>query len=292
YIPSACLSVFCSQCCDSIAETHMLKAIQGNGSYHCPEARGESATFKHQEERAVLFLRSGGNTEMVQKHETSAHLGHLQLLLQATSTLQACLQTSKTHSPDAQLRQALAALHLQGGVEVDGGDIEAGGQKSVGEPGESAVAHSLQDDQMAMLLGQRLEELQQRVNVYENIVTVLNREMEKTQLTISEQQQKLVIKDSIISSLSQRITAQEDVSYNGTFLWKVTFFLLDQNQKEHVIDAFRPDLASSSFQRPVSDMNVASGCPLFFPLAKLRSPRHAYVKDDTLFIKCIVDTTV
>ncbi|KAI1900608.1 hypothetical protein AGOR_G00051670 [Albula goreensis] len=326
-----------------------------------------------------------GNTEMVQKHETSAHLGHLQLLLQATSTLQACLQTSKTHSPDAQLRQALAALHLQGGVEVDGGDIEAGGQKSVGEPGESAVAHSLQDDQMAMLLGQRLEELQQRVNVYENIVTVLNREMEKTQLTvtslkqqsqnnqdmirhlefqISEQQQKLVIKDSIISSLSQRITAQEDVSYNGTFLWKVydlnrkmneaasgrrnnlyspafytsrygfkvcmrlylngdgvgrgthislffvvmkgeydalqswpfkhkvTFFLLDQNQKEHVIDAFRPDLASSSFQRPVSDMNVASGCPLFFPLAKLRSPRHAYVKDDTLFIKCIVDTTV
>ncbi|KAG5840983.1 TNF receptor-associated factor 1 [Anguilla anguilla] len=326
--------------------------------------------------------RFKGTKEVVQNHEASAHLGHLQLLLHATSTLQASQLTGKGCTPDAQLRQALAALHLQGDVEADGG-LEAG-QEGVGDPVESAKAHCLQDDQAAMLFGQQLEELLQRVQVYENIVTVLNREVEKTQLTVaslkqqnqnnqdmiqhlelkvSEHQQKLAMKDTIISSLCQRITAQEDVSYNGTFLWrvsdlsrkmneaasghrnnlyspafytaqygfkacmrlylngdgvgkgthislffvvmkgeydallswpfkhKVTFFLLDQNQKEHVIDAFKPDLSSSSFHRPVSDMNVASGRPLFFPLAKLRSPRHAYVKDDTLFIKCIVDTT-
>ncbi|KFQ22862.1 TNF receptor-associated factor 2, partial [Merops nubicus] len=66
------------------------------------------------------------------------------------------------------------------------------------------------------------------------------------------------------------------------FRHKVTFMLLDQNNREHVIDAFRPDLMSASFQRPVNDMNVASGCPMFLPLAKLQSPKHAYVKEDTL----------
>ncbi|XP_032564543.1 TNF receptor-associated factor 1 isoform X2 [Chiroxiphia lanceolata] len=74
------------------------------------------------------------------------------------------------------------------------------------------------------------------------------------------------------------------------FRHKVTFMLLDQNNREHVIDAFRPDLTSASFQRPVHDMNVASGCPTFLPLAKLQSPKHAYVKEDTLFLKCIIET--
>lgn len=72
---------------------------------------------------------------------------------------------------------------------------------------------------------------------------------------------------------------------------QVTFMLLDQNNREHAIDAFRPDLSSASFQRPQSETNVASGCPLFFPLNRLQSPRHAYVKDDTMFLKCIVETS-
>uniref|UniRef100_A0A8C9TQV6 TNF receptor-associated factor n=1 Tax=Scleropages formosus TaxID=113540 RepID=A0A8C9TQV6_SCLFO len=318
-----------------------------------------------------------GNTEKVKEHEGTSHVVHLQLLLQVTRNLQASImgRVACGHLPE--LGEAMAGLQLQGSsdVEVDGGD---GGHE------EASVAHSLQDDQAASLLVQRLEELQQRVHIYENIITVLNREVEKTQLSVAmldqqnqsnreiiqhlenqvtEQQRNLVMKDVLLSSLRQRITAQEEVSHDGTLLWKVcdlnqkmkeaasgrrnnhyspafytsrygfkvcmrlylngdgvgkgthislffvvmkgeydallswpfrhkvTFFLLDQNQKEHVIDAFRPDLSSSSFQRPVTDMNVASGCPLFFPLAKLRSTRHAYCKDDTLFIKCVVDTT-
>lgn len=66
--------------------------------------------------------------------------------------------------------------------------------------------------------------------------------------------------------------------------------LLDQNNREHIIDAFRPDISSSSFQRPVSDMNIASGCPLFCPLSKLDS-KNSYIRDDTIFIKAIVDLT-
>ncbi|KPP59520.1 hypothetical protein Z043_122550, partial [Scleropages formosus] len=62
------------------------------------------------------------------------------------------------------------------------------------------------------------------------------------------------------------------------------------NNREHIIDAFRPDVSSSSFQRPVSEMNIASGCPLFCPLAKLEA-KNNYIRDDTIFIKAIVDLT-
>ncbi|XP_070581852.1 TNF receptor-associated factor 2-like isoform X6 [Ptychodera flava] len=70
---------------------------------------------------------------------------------------------------------------------------------------------------------------------------------------------------------------------------QVTLMWIDQNDKEHVIDAFRPDPTSSSFRRPTQDMNIASGCPLFMPLSQLGSLRNAYVKDDVAFLKVIVD---
>uniref|UniRef100_A0A8D0AW05 TNF receptor-associated factor n=1 Tax=Sander lucioperca TaxID=283035 RepID=A0A8D0AW05_SANLU len=81
-----------------------------------------------------------------------------------------------------------------------------------------------------------------------------------------------------------------DALLKWPFNQKVTLMLLDQNNREHIIDAFRPDVSSSSFQRPVSDMNIASGCPLFCPLSKLDS-KNSYIRDDTIFIKAIVDLT-
>nr|XP_020454817.1 TNF receptor-associated factor 2-like isoform X3 [Monopterus albus] len=81
-----------------------------------------------------------------------------------------------------------------------------------------------------------------------------------------------------------------DALLKWPFNQKVTLMLLDQNNKEHIIDAFRPDISSSSFQRPVSDMNIASGCPLFCSLSKLDS-KNSYVRDDTIFIKATVDLT-
>ncbi|XP_033642803.1 TNF receptor-associated factor 3-like [Asterias rubens] len=73
------------------------------------------------------------------------------------------------------------------------------------------------------------------------------------------------------------------------FHQKVTFMLMNQNNREHVIDAFRPDPASSSFKRPNSDMNVASGCPLFIAQEVLDST-DSFIKDDTMFVKVVVDT--
>uniref|UniRef100_A0A3B4XW48 TNF receptor-associated factor n=1 Tax=Seriola lalandi dorsalis TaxID=1841481 RepID=A0A3B4XW48_SERLL len=81
-----------------------------------------------------------------------------------------------------------------------------------------------------------------------------------------------------------------DALLKWPFNQKVTLMLLDQNNREHIIDAFRPDISSSSFQRPVSDMNIASGCPLFCSLSKLDS-KNSYIRDDTIFIKAIVDLT-
>ena len=80
-----------------------------------------------------------------------------------------------------------------------------------------------------------------------------------------------------------------DAILRWPFRQKVTFMLLDQDNVEHVIDAFRPDPNSSSFQRPRRETNVASGCPMFCSLAELNN--HAYVRDDTMFLKIIVDTT-
>ena len=66
--------------------------------------------------------------------------------------------------------------------------------------------------------------------------------------------------------------------------------LIDQKNLDHVVDAFRPDPSSSSFQMPSSEMNIASGCPLFCAHTKLNNPNHAYIKDDTMYIKIVVDT--
>ncbi|KFV60595.1 TNF receptor-associated factor 2, partial [Gavia stellata] len=221
-----------------------------------------------------------------------------------------------------------------------------------------------------------------KLHVFENIVAVLNKEVETSnleitafrrqseldqniirglELKIAELHRCLTQKDAGLSSLHKSLLISEQASYDGVFLWKitdvgrklqdsvtgrtvslyspafytakygykvclrvylngdgtgkgthlslffvvmkgdydallpwpfrhkVTFMLLDQNNREHIIDAFRPDLTSASFQRPVNDMNVASGCPMFLPLSKLQSPKYAYVKEDTLFLKCIIE---
>ena len=70
---------------------------------------------------------------------------------------------------------------------------------------------------------------------------------------------------------------------------KVSLILVDQNHRKHIVQTFKPTPESSSFQRPISDMNVASGCPQFCKLSVLDD--ESYTKDDVLFIKCIVDTS-
>ena len=74
------------------------------------------------------------------------------------------------------------------------------------------------------------------------------------------------------------------------FNYKITFCLLDQTpQKRHIIDSFRPDVKSNSFQKPRSDMNIASGIPKFCPLTVIQPDNNPYVQDDAMLIKVVVD---
>jgi hypothetical protein len=74
------------------------------------------------------------------------------------------------------------------------------------------------------------------------------------------------------------------------FHFKVIFCLYDQtNQQNHIIDAFRPDIRSNSFQRPRSEMNIASGIPKFAPLKIFQQENNPYIRDDMMFIKVMID---
>ncbi|GFO18010.1 tnf receptor-associated factor 3 [Plakobranchus ocellatus] len=72
---------------------------------------------------------------------------------------------------------------------------------------------------------------------------------------------------------------------------QVSLILLDQSAaRRHLKDEFLPDPTSTSFKRPENaEMNVASGCPLFVAHAVLDNADNNYIKDDTLFIKLVVD---
>ncbi|NWY74113.1 TRAF1 factor, partial [Erithacus rubecula] len=290
-----------------------------------------------------------GSKEKIKEHEKSAVGAHMLLLLQHMRQLQGTLCS--------------AARAAQGFPQPE---------------------LSLKKSVLQQLVREKvISELENKLHVFENIVAVLNKEVESSnleilafrrqseldqniirglELKIAELHRCLTQKDAGLSSLHKSLLFSEQASYDGIFLWKitevgrklqdsvtgrtvslyspafytakygykvclrvylngdgtgkgthmslffvvmkgeydallpwpfrhkVTFMLLDQNNREHVIDAFRPDLTSASFQRPVNDMNVASGCPMFLPLAKLQSPKHAYVKEDTLFLKCIIET--
>ncbi|XP_016846331.2 TNF receptor-associated factor 2 [Anolis carolinensis] len=70
------------------------------------------------------------------------------------------------------------------------------------------------------------------------------------------------------------------------FRQKVTFCLLDPTRKKSpIMETFLPDPHSSSFHQPRERLNVASGSPLFASHVEIPN----YLKDDTLYLKVVVD---
>ncbi len=68
------------------------------------------------------------------------------------------------------------------------------------------------------------------------------------------------------------------------FTHKVTFKLINQTGGRDIIDTFQPDPMSSSFRKPKSDMNIASGCPRFASHTELKNG--GFILEDTIFILC------
>jgi TNF receptor-associated factor 2/TNF receptor-associated factor 3 len=84
--------------------------------------------------------------------------------------------------------------------------------------------------------------------------------------------------------------SEYDAILKFPFNYKVTFCLYDQTgSQKHIIDSFRPDTKSNSFQRPRSEMNIASGIPKFCPLSAIQQEGNPYIRDDIMFIKIMVD---
>ncbi|KAG8447544.1 hypothetical protein GDO86_014881 [Hymenochirus boettgeri] len=309
-----------------------------------------------------------GSREKLKEHERVSVGLHLSLMFPLLLQVKNGFQSSRV--TEKGLREALPKnsplVHLK---DVRNGEIEADCNQKVSSSCEG--------------LGNKISALDARIQVFENIVTVLNREIEGCNAHVSilsdqkaEEQRKvkvleqkvdqlrgtLAMKEVAVKELEARVASLTQATYNGIFLWKitdlaqkcqdavtgraislyspafytakygykvclriylngdgagkgthislfftvmkgeydalltwpfkhkVTFVLEDHNTQNHVVDAFRPDVTSPSFQRPLHEMNVASGCPLFCSLSKLQSPRHVFIKDNSLYIKCVIDT--
>ena len=81
---------------------------------------------------------------------------------------------------------------------------------------------------------------------------------------------------------------EDDTLLQWPFNHKVSLILVDQDHIKDLVQTFKPNSQSCSFQRPKTDMNVAWGYPEFAELSILDNT--SYVKDDTMYIKAIVDT--
>ena len=107
-------------------------------------------------------------------------------------------------------------------------------------------------------------------------------------------------KGTHISFFFALMRGEYDALLHWPFKQKVTLMLVDQSDNEqgrHIAKSFQPaavDPMHASFEsylRPSlhTEMNVAIGFPKLAPLSILENP--SYVKDDTMVLRCIIDTT-
>ena len=100
-------------------------------------------------------------------------------------------------------------------------------------------------------------------------------------------------KGTHISMFFVLMKGQHDALLQWPFNQKVTFSLIDQaSGRRNIQYTFRPDPTSSSFQRPVEEMNIASGCPLFVSHGVVEAAESPYLGPDRiLYLKVTVDKT-
>lgn len=95
-------------------------------------------------------------------------------------------------------------------------------------------------------------------------------------------------KNSHISVFFVLMRSEHDNLLPWPFRQAVTFQLINQeNQSKGISETFLPDLQSPSFQKPHSEMNIASGFPRFVDQKILKDEN--FTKGNAIFIKCKVD---
>ena len=98
-------------------------------------------------------------------------------------------------------------------------------------------------------------------------------------------------KGSHLSYFLTIMRGEFDALLQWPFQQVVRLALRSQNpsSKSDIRHCFKPDAYSSSFMRPRSDMNIASGCPKFAPVSILSD--EDFVQEDTMFLQCNIDLT-
>lgn len=93
-------------------------------------------------------------------------------------------------------------------------------------------------------------------------------------------------KDTHISIFFVLMKSQYDDLLEWPFQHKVVFKLLKpSNMTESHCESFKPTSNLASFKKPVNEMNVASGCPLFMSKDRL----YEFVKNDVIYIEMFVE---
>ncbi|XP_057305915.1 TNF receptor-associated factor 5-like [Hydractinia symbiolongicarpus] len=95
-------------------------------------------------------------------------------------------------------------------------------------------------------------------------------------------------RDSHVSLFFVLMRSEYDALLEWPFREKVTFRLLSANDVRglDIRETFLPDRTSTSFQKPVREMNVAAGCPTFITIDELKSGK--YVIGNSIFIETVV----
>ena len=95
-------------------------------------------------------------------------------------------------------------------------------------------------------------------------------------------------KGTYVSIFFVLMRSEHDDLLSFPFRQSVRFTLINQsNRAESITEAFAPDLKSQSFQKPESEMNVASGFPKFARQTVLQDER--FTRGNVIYIKAQVD---
>ena len=100
-------------------------------------------------------------------------------------------------------------------------------------------------------------------------------------------------RDTHLSIYFILMSGEYDSLLQWPFSYRVNLTLLDQSMPEdsrsHLRRFFWPEVSSTCFQRPRSDMNEAYGIENFLPLAQLQQQHTRFIPDDTMFLEIEID---
>lgn len=143
----------------------------------------------------------------MQEHEVTSQATHLNLLLEFVKQWKAQLGSGLGSGPMA-LERNLSDLQLQASVEV-AGDLEVDCYRAPCSESqeELALQHFMKEKLLADLEG--------KLRVFENIVAVLNKEVEASQLALAASIHQSQLDRELILSLEQRVSVGNKVAFKA-----------------------------------------------------------------------------